>query len=177
MAPPSGSEEKHIAEDGLLTVAPAETESLPPPVTEVNPPVPASSTPPVAACSGQNFTDWLRKGLMTRKILINDRLARVHMVEGMLFLVSPEIFKLYVQSTTGSTGDEWMLAQKAFQKLGLHHRGVNNINIHTCQIRGPRRSSRVKGYLLTSPEQIFGESIPEDNPYLSVQEEGSGTAT
>lgn len=36
MAPPSGSEEKHIAEDGLLTVAPAETESLPPPVTEVN---------------------------------------------------------------------------------------------------------------------------------------------
>ena len=42
---------------------------------------------------------------MTRKILINDRLARVHMVEGMLFLVSPEIFKLYVQSTTGSTDD------------------------------------------------------------------------
>lgn len=176
MTPPSGSEEKHIAEDCLLTVVPAETES-PPPVTEVNSPVPARCTPPVAACSDQNFTDWLREGLLTRKILINDRLARVHMVEGMLFLVSPEIFKLYVQSTTGSTGDEWMLVQKAFQKQGLHHRGVNNINIHTCQIKGPRRISRVKGYLLTSPEQIFGETIPEDNPYLSVIEKGSGINT
>ncbi|MGL4724672.1 MAG: MobH family relaxase [Scandinavium sp.] len=139
------------------------------PADDIAPPATIRSKPSAAPVSGLNFVNWLREGLQTRKILINDRLARVHMVDGMLFMVSPEIFKLYVQSTTGSTGDEWKLVQRAFQKLRLHYRGVNNINIHACQVKGPRKTSRVEGYLLASPEEIFGEDVPEDNPYLSVK--------
>ncbi|EAQ8936564.1 hypothetical protein CF253_16210 [Salmonella enterica] len=95
-------------------------------------------------------------------------LARVHMVEGSAFLVSPEIFKLYVTSTTGQTGDEWKLVQKGFEKLKLHRRGNEGVNIWTIQVRGPRRTRKVKGYLVDNPTEIFGQSVPEDNPYLSI---------
>ncbi|MCL2897200.1 MobH family relaxase [Brenneria tiliae] len=114
------------------------------------------------------FIDWLKEGIRTHKIAVNDTLARVHMVEGKAFLVSPEIFKLYVRTTTGATGDEWKQVQKAFQKLKLHQRGNDGINIFVCEVQGPRKTRRVKGYLLNRPEDIFDEAVPEDNPYLSV---------
>ncbi|EJH7016007.1 helicase/relaxase domain-containing protein [Salmonella enterica] len=115
-----------------------------------------------------DFITWLKNGIQARKIIVNDTMARVHMVEGKVFLVSPEIFKLYIKSTTGSTGDEWKLAQKAFQKLKLHQRGPDGVNIFNCEVRGPRKTRRVRGYLLEQPEIIFGNSVPEDNPYLSI---------
>ncbi|EDT2963633.1 relaxase [Salmonella enterica subsp. enterica] len=118
--------------------------------------------------SDTDFIHWLRKGLQENKIVFNDTLARVHMVEGKAFLVSPEIFKLYVKSTTGQTGDEWKHVQKSFQKLKLHRRGNEGVNIWTIEVRGPRKTRRVKGYLVDNPAEIFGQSIPEDNPYLSV---------
>ena len=118
--------------------------------------------------SGEAFIEWLRQGVQTRKILVNGRMARVHMVEGHVFLVSPEIFKLYMQATVGSVCEEWRAVQKAFQKLALHRRGNNGVNIMTCQIRGPRNTRMVKGYLLAEPACIFDEAIPEDNPYLSA---------
>lgn len=100
--------------------------------------------------------------------MVNDTLARVHLVEGGVFLVSPEIFKLYVKSTTGQIGDEWKWEQKAFQKLNLHRRGKEGVNIWTIEVRGPRKTRRVKGYLLDEPRELFGQSVPEDNPYLSI---------
>lgn len=117
-----------------------------------------------------DFIVWLREGIRTHKIAVNDTLARVHRVEGKAFLVSPEIFKLYIKTTSGKTGDEWKLAQKAFQKLKLHLRGGDGVNIFTCEVKGPRKTRRVKGYLLERPEEIFGNAVPEDNPYLSVIE-------
>ncbi|EPT5087431.1 helicase/relaxase domain-containing protein [Salmonella enterica subsp. enterica] len=120
-------------------------------------------TPP-----GTDFVTWLKTGIQASKIIVNDTMARVHMVEGKVFLVSPEIFKLYIKTTTGSTGDEWKLVQKAFQKLKLHQRGPDGVNIFVCEVRGPRKTRRVKGYLLDKPEEIFGNSVPEDNPYLSI---------
>lgn len=118
--------------------------------------------------SDTDFIHWLRNGLQTNKIVVNDALARVHMVEGKAFLVSPEIFKLYVKSTTGKTGDEWKQVQKSFQKLKLHQRGNEGVNIWTIEVRGPRKTRRVKGYLINNPSKIFGQSVPEDNPYLSI---------
>ncbi|MCX8967256.1 relaxase [Erwinia psidii] len=115
-----------------------------------------------------DFLIWLKEGIRTRKVAVNDTLARVHMVEGKVFLVSPEIFRLYVKATTGSTGEEWKQVQKAFQKLKLHQRGNDGVNIFVCEVKGPRKTRRVKGYLLEKPELIFGDSVPEDNPYLSV---------
>ncbi|HAT6801793.1 TPA: DNA-binding domain-containing protein [Citrobacter freundii] len=143
------------------------------------PPVsPAFATPPsayIAAAENKpvdmpdkDFIVWLREGINARKIAVNETLARVHMVQGKVFLVSPDIFKLYVKTTTGSIGDEWKGVQKIFQKLKLHQRSNDGINIFTCEVKGPRKTRRVKGYLLDNPELIFGDNPPEDNPYLSV---------
>ncbi|EOX8513940.1 conjugal transfer nickase/helicase domain-containing protein [Salmonella enterica] len=134
------------------------------PVTTSRPGEPDEPLPP----SDTDFMHWLRNGLSENKIVVNDTLARVHMVEGKAFLVSPEIFKLYIKSTTGQTGDEWKQVQKSFQKLKLHQRGNEGVNIWTIEVRGPRKTRRVKGYLINNPAEIFGQSVPEDNPYLSV---------
>lgn len=123
---------------------------------------------PSSELTGQHFYDWLCHGIQTRKIVTNDVMARVHMVQGKAFLVSPGIFQLYVQSVTGETGDEWKKVQHRFQRLGLHIRGNDGINIFNCEVRGPRKIRQVKGYLLDKPEEIFGNAIPEDNPYLSI---------
>ncbi|MFP1908138.1 MobH family relaxase [Lonsdalea quercina] len=126
------------------------------------------AVPDAAKVTDTGFIDWLKESIRTHKIAVNDTLARVHMVEGKAFLVSPEIFKLYVRTTTGATGDEWKLVQKTFQKLKLHQRGNDGINIFVCEVKGPRKTRRVKGYLLNRPEDIFDVTVPEDNPYLSV---------
>ncbi|MCG8157192.1 helicase/relaxase domain-containing protein [Brenneria goodwinii] len=126
------------------------------------------AVPDATHIADTGFIDWLREGIRTYKIAVNDTQARVHMVEGKAFLVSPEIFKLYVRTTTGAIGDEWKQVQKAFQKLKLHQRGNDGINIFVCEVKGPRKTRRVKGYLLNRPEDIFDEAVPEDNPYLSV---------
>lgn len=121
-----------------------------------------------ASSSEHHFTDWLRQGIQSRSIAVNDAKAPVHMVQGKAFLVSPGIFKLYVRMTSGKTGNEWVQVQKSFQKLGLHHRDNDGVNIFVCEVAGPRRTRQVKGYLLERPEDIFGNVVPEDNPYLSI---------
>ncbi|EJM1221404.1 helicase/relaxase domain-containing protein [Salmonella enterica] len=118
--------------------------------------------------SGQGFVDWLRESIRTRKMMINEPRAPVHMVAGRVFLVSPGIFKQYIQSTTGETGEQWKSVQRAFQRLSLHYYDSDGTNIFTCEVKGPRKTRRVKGYLLDKPESIFGSSVPEDNPYLSI---------
>lgn len=118
--------------------------------------------------SGQGFVNWMREGIRTRKIMVNESGAPVHMVAGRAFLVSPGIFKLYVQSTTGETGELWKSVQKVFQRLSLHYRDNDGTNIFTCEVKGARKIRKVKGYFLEKPEFIFDNAVPEDNPYLSV---------
>lgn len=118
--------------------------------------------------SATHFVHWLRQGVADKTLEVNDTKARIHMVDGAALLVSPEIFKLYIKTTTGQTGSEWRQLQRAFQRLQLHRRGEDGINIWNIQIQGPRRTRNVKGYLLDNPQEIFGNTVPEDNPYLSV---------
>ncbi|HAV1239917.1 TPA: DNA-binding domain-containing protein, partial [Salmonella enterica] len=111
--------------------------------------------------TGDQFIDWLTQGISTRKIPVNDTKAPVHMVQGKVLLVSPGIFKLYIAMTTGNTsGTEWTKIQKMFQKQKLHLRGGDGVNIFTCEVKGPRKTRQVKGYLLDKPELIFGHVVP-----------------
>jgi integrating conjugative element relaxase (TIGR03760 family) len=167
-------------QDGESIYQPADNtteqvKEIPPvsPVFTTKQPVHISDTEnPLINTSGSqpdtNFLIWLKEGVHSHKLAVNNALARVHMVDGKVFLVSPEIFKLYVKTTTGSVGDEWKKVQKTFQKLKVHQRSNDGINIFTCEVKGPRKTRYVKGYLLDKPELIFGTNIPEDNPYLSV---------
>ncbi|MGV8340299.1 conjugal transfer nickase/helicase domain-containing protein, partial [Pseudomonas aeruginosa] len=74
---------------------------------------------------GQGFVGWMKSGIAARRLFINDTKALVHTVDGTAMLVTPGIFKRYVQEdaelekraqakeTTGCK-----LVQRSFQKQG-----------------------------------------------------------
>jgi len=141
---------------------------------------PQQSTKPSVPASpddlGKAFIKWLRHGILTNKIPINDATAKVHSVAGTAFLISPGIFKRYTdehpevaQLAKLQGTSDWRWLQRCFDKLGVHHRSEDGQNVWTCEIKGPRKTRDIKGYLLKDPMLIFSEQ-PYDNPYLRVKE-------
>ena len=76
-APPSARELQ--AEDSRADTAP--------PVTSLDV-TPATATEESQRC-GKHFMDWLKRGIQTRKLIINDAKALVHTLAGTVYLVSP----------------------------------------------------------------------------------------
>src|SRR3546814_11798793 len=74
-------------------------ESPPPassiPLTELKPA--ASSSAPMAQPSGEHFMMWLKHGITSHKLVINDAKALVHTVSDTAYLVSPGVFQRYAQ--------------------------------------------------------------------------------
>ena len=62
---------------------------------------------------------------------------------------------------------DWQWAQKRFEKLHLHRKQRNGLNIWTCEVTGPRKARRLHGYLLQDPHRLFAD-LPPNNPYLSI---------
>ncbi|MDH4564492.1 MULTISPECIES: MobH family relaxase [unclassified Pseudomonas] len=122
--------------------------------------------------SGEHFIAWLRQRIQNRKLIINDAKALIHTVADSAFLVSPGVFQHYAQEHPQTTAlakldqvADWQWVQKRFEKLQLHHKQDNGLNIWTCEVTGPRKSRRLHGYLLKAPGCLFTES-PPNNPYL-----------
>ena len=116
---------------------------------------------------------WLRQGIQTHKLIINDAKALVHNVAGTAYLVSPGVFQRYAQEHLQIAAlakpenlEGWQWVQKRFEKLGLHRKQASGLNIWTCEVTGPRKSRRLHGYLLSAPS-VFQE-MPPDNPYLRL---------
>lgn len=167
-------------------------ESIQPPATPVAPtaPTPVPSLQPASPSSrqstspgpanpssehqslGQQFITWLRDGILSRKIVINEAAAKVHTLDGTAFLVTPGIFQRFAQehpelepTARAQKLHGWELVQRAFGKEKLHRKKDNGLNIWTAKVKGPRKDSLLKGYLLDDPRIIFSE-VPYDNPYL-----------
>ncbi len=126
---------------------------------------------------GQGFVEWLKKGIASRSIIINDTKALVHTVAGTAMLVTPGIFKRYVlefphieQQAKAQQVNAWQLVQRSFEKQKLHQKTQKSLNIWTCDVVGPRKSKQLKGYLLLDPLTIFSE-VPFDNISLSLKSE------
>ncbi|MDP5419145.1 helicase/relaxase domain-containing protein, partial [Pseudomonas aeruginosa] len=129
---------------------------------------------------GQGFVGWMKSGIAARRLFINDTKALVHTVDGTTMLVTPGIFKRYVQEhpeleklaqakeTTG-----WKLVQRAFEKQGLHRKTSKNLNIWTIKVSGPRKTKELKAYLLQDPKLLFPVQ-PLDNPSLTVITDAEG---
>ncbi|WP_313053416.1 MobH family relaxase [Pseudomonas lopnurensis] len=122
--------------------------------------------------SGEHFMAWLRQCIHSRKLTINDAKALVHTTANTVFLVSPGVFQRYAQEhpQTGALANQdqvadWQWVQKRFEKLQLHRKQDNGRNIWTCEVRGPRKSRRLHGYLLKDPGHVFDQT-PPNNPYL-----------
>ena len=160
--------------------APAEPPEPEPPSARMpapKPAAPAAMPPDRSEPSGEHFLAWLRQGIQTRKLVINDAKALVHTVAGTAYLVSPGVFQRYaqehVQVATLATQDDvegWQWVQKRFEKLGQHRKQASGLNIWTCEVTGPRKTRRLHGYLLAAPEGLFSE-LPPDNPYLRLANE------
>lgn len=130
-------------------------------------PNPSSDNPGLA------FLNWVKEGIQSHKLIINDSQAKVHTVSGYVFLVTPGLFQRYVQEFPDISrgidqeSEEWRWVQKQFEKLKIHRKRENGLNIWTCQIQGPRKSAKLKGYLLEKTELLFG-TAPPDNPFLEI---------
>jgi len=128
---------------------------------------------------GQVFVNWVKEGILSHKLIINDSKAKVHTVSGLVFLVTPGLFQRYAQEFPGvSQGanqkiEEWRWVQKQFEKLKVHRKQDNGLNIWTCQVQGPRKRTTLKGYLIEDPKHFF-ELTPSDNPFLSIEQVKKG---
>lgn len=126
---------------------------------------------------------WLRTGIRSRKLIINDAKALVHTVSGTAYLISPGVFQRYAQEypqvaalAKAEQVSAWQWTQKRFEKLGLHRKQPNGLNIWTCEVKGPRKSRRVHGYLLTTSTLVFDEAVP-NNPYLHLHDNNAQKKT
>ena len=148
-----------------------------PPLAAAAPSPPASPSS-TAQPSGEHFMAWLKQGIATRRLIINDAKALVHTVSDTAYLVSPGVFQRYAQEhpQVGKLAkqenlQDWQWVQKRFEKLQLHRKQPNGLNIWTCEVTGPRKSRRLHGYLLEDGSLALAE-IPPNNPYLALTQEG-----
>ncbi|EPW8724967.1 MULTISPECIES: MobH family relaxase [Pseudomonadota] len=138
---------------------------------------PTEPTPDTASDgrpSGTQFMAWLRAGVSARRLIINDAKALVHTVDRTVYLVSPGVFQRYAQEHPHIAAlarqeniDDWQWVQKRFEKLQLHRKQANGLNIWTCEVTGPRKTRRLHGYLIKEPQCLFDE-VPPNNPYLRL---------
>lgn len=129
--------------------------------------------PPLQDALEQAFIEWLREGIHSHRLLINDSKAKIHTVEGTFFLVTPGIFQRYAAEHPGLTGGDpeseaWRRIQRQFEKLDVHLKKPNGQNIWTCNVQGPRRATSLNGYLLRDAK-FLGTPPPSDNRFLSLQ--------
>lgn len=133
---------------------------------------PNATTADAGQVSGEHFMAWLKYGIQSRKLIINDAKALVHTVADTAYLVSPGLFQRYAQEhpqvdllAKQDRQQDWQWIQKRFEKLQLHRKQPNGLNIWACEVAGPRKSRRLHGYLLNDPGQLFAD-LPANNPYI-----------
>lgn len=120
-----------------------------------------------------DFMTWLREGAASHKLIINDTQAKIHVVEGQVMLVTPGIFQRYVEefpqrfAEQGDKDNQWKYLQRQFERLKIHKKCPNGLNIWTCEVAGPRKRSRIKGYLLKDARLVM-RLPPHDNPFIKL---------
>lgn len=152
--------------------APIVLSDAPLPTLAAAAPSPPTSTSSTAQPSGEHFMAWLKQGIATRRLIINDAKALVHTVSDTAYLVSPGVFQRYAQEhpQVGKLAkqenlQDWQWVQKRFERLQLHRKQPSGLNIWTCEVTGPRKSRKLHGYLLIKPQMVF--DLPaSNNPYL-----------
>lgn len=126
--------------------------------------------------SGKSFVDWLKLQIAAKKLELNNVNAKLHIVNNSLFLVTPGIFHLYFESKgMVFTKQDVEQLQYSFQDLKLHrkyHRKNNDsVNFWKCNVFGPRKTSKLIGYLIDEPKYFFGNQVLLNNFHLSLIEE------
>ncbi|PVZ36914.1 MobH family relaxase [Pseudomonas sp. CC120222-01a] len=131
------------------------------------------TTSPDPNDAGLAFMKWLREGIHSHRLVVNDSKAKVHTVDGTFFLVTPGIFQRYAAehpdlAEADRKSDAWRRIQRQFEKLDVHLKRPDGQNIWGCSVRGPRRASSLNGYILRD-FNLLGMPPPSNNPFLSLR--------
>lgn len=126
---------------------------------------------------GQSFIDWIKAAVSSRSIYINDSRAQIHTVDGKAFLVTPGIFQRFSdqhpelqQLNPDKTVKNWIWVQRSFERLQLHIKREDDLNIWQCTVRGPRvKGNTLNGYLI--PTDVIFTFQPQDNPFVALKSE------
>lgn len=126
---------------------------------------------------GQSFIDWIKAAVSSRSIYINDSRAQIHTVDGKAFLVTPGIFQRFSdqhpelqQLNPDTTVKNWIWVQRSFERLQLHIKREDDLNIWQCTVRGPRvKGNTLNGYLI--PTDVIFTFQPQDNPFVTLKSE------
>ncbi|WP_256671326.1 MobH family relaxase [Pseudomonas sp. EMN2] len=136
------------------------------------------NTMPISSSLGGAFVAWVKAGVASHKLIINDVKALIHTVDDTAMLVTPGIFKRYVlehpdlEKSDGKPGTAaWQQVQRAFEKEKSHQKTGKQLNIWTYDVIGPRKTTQLRGYLLRDPKLLFNEQ-PLNNPSLRRVTEG-----
>lgn len=150
---------------GIDTQIPVGTDEVDP-ETGLGVPVIDSSASAPEIGGGQRFLTWLREEIVADRIAINTSTARVHRVPEGLLLVSPGLFRDFVQARPeAGTADQ---AQRRFLRLGLHRRIGKGTSIVTYEATGSGRPGVVlNGILLEDPKLVLGDRLVPVNPRLA----------
>ncbi|AZL70140.1 relaxase [Pseudomonas oryziphila] len=137
------------------------------------------NTMPISSSLGGAFVAWVKAGVASHKLIINDVKALIHTVDDTAMLVTPGIFKRYVlehpdlEKSVGKPGTAaWQQVQRAFEKEKNHQKTGKQLNIWTYDVIGPRKTTQLRGYLLLDPKLLFAEQ-PMNNPSLRRVTEGA----
>ncbi|WP_422393925.1 conjugal transfer nickase/helicase domain-containing protein [Pseudomonas batumici] len=96
-------------------------------------------------------------------ITLNDAHAPVHSVARRPFWSLQRSFSVTPRNTPETARmakeqgtSDWRWVQRCFEKLGLHHKSEEGLNIWVCEVKGPRKTRSIKGYLLKDPSLRAG---------------------
>ena len=126
---------------------------------------------------GQSFIDWIKAAVAARSIYINDSRAQIHTVDGKAFLVTPGIFQRFTdqhpeiqQMNPDESVKPWVWVQRSFERLQIHVKREDDLNIWQCVVRGPRKKGNtLNGYLI--PTDVIFTFQPQDNPFVTLKKE------
>ncbi|EEV6991299.1 heavy metal resistance protein CzcA [Escherichia coli] len=118
--------------------------------------------------SSGEFVEWLRHGLDSGEIPVNQPDARVHLIAGYAFLRVPDVFYLYLKQT-GSNHDR-RYVQSVFERAGLHRVRSGERFVQARLYDSAERTGRyqpVSGYLVKSCSLFSGKGLPGDSPFIT----------
>ena len=121
-----------------------------------------------ASGSSGEFVEWLRHGLDSGEIPVNQPDARVHLIAGYAFLRVPDVFYLYLKQT-GSNHDR-RYVQSVFERAGLHRVRSGERFVQARLYDSAERTGRyqpVSGYLVKSRSLFCGNGSPGDSPFIT----------
>lgn len=83
---------------------------------------------------GEQFLLWIQKNIQNGKLPVDVPNSRIYTVPEGFFMVSPAIFKDFIENTNSQFS--WGHVQKRFLKIKLHTKTTDGLNVHRLEMKG-----------------------------------------